>query len=107
MRLRSMGVLLCVLALASALWGWGSPSSFVEVPSLRFVMTATGGLTLVRFRRGDRRLLVFAALKRSSLTENSPGSDSMKTESGNWPTQLKKKVFLSHWWSGNLEMGTS
>jgi len=63
----AIGSLVFLFVLVGAIFVGGDLLQFVHVPSIGFVIIASGGLALMRCRKGDRRRDFLTHLKRYSI----------------------------------------
>ena len=67
MKTRVLGLLIFLFVLVAAILLGGGPFRFVHLPSIGFVMILSGGLALMKYRKGDGKSGFITNLKRYSI----------------------------------------
>ena len=67
MKMAIVGLLIFLFVIVGSIYIGGNPLSFIHFPSIGFVIIASGGLALMKYRKGDGKLGFITNLKRYSI----------------------------------------
>ena len=74
MKTRIAGQLIFLFVIVSSIYFSGRALCFIHLPSLLFVIIASGGLALMKYRKGDGKLGFIINMKRYSILSGVIGS---------------------------------